>query len=306
MCYSEAETGIQGGIRCNSDQHAEKLRKDAVKAEQAFQEDPNDETEEARRLARLKWYSTPSGMRSLEAKGKHELAEKFRRRRERQLEQAREFRARNKKPSKAGTTVEDKLRMASDPETSQEEQLKLARQKNQKVLLTLAKHSQHSQVLRELALVDDAKVSNVAMHNPQLGTEALRSVFTVASASKDETRLRMIAHHPNCPADLYKDLVGVASGDIASKEDCPSDILFSLSQSKWRHARKEVAANRSIDIRSQEVLAGDTDANIRYTLAGNPSTSTAVLERIRDTDPEFHPRNKAEEVLSQRLAGACI
>lgn len=302
MCYSEAESGRPGGWRCENDEHAQRERRKAERAEKVFEEDPSAENDEARKQAWLRYLETPAGIRELDAKGEKDAAERFRRRRERHRQQVKEFRAKNRKSSSKSKsmTLAEKLAMAENPATPHEEQMKLASQKNQKVLMALARSSEDQEVLRKLALSGDTTPKQLALQNKAVSTETLKSLFTEASASGDTDSLRRIARHDNCPTELYDALAELAPGEIASKEDCPADILFSLTSSKFRHVRKEVAGNLNTDIRSQQVLSADSDANVRYTLAGNPSTDTSILERIRDEDPDFHPRNRAEQALADK------
>lgn len=305
MCISEADSGIKGGYRCNSEQHAQRERRKAERAEKVFEEDPSEDNDEARKQAWLKYLETPAGIRELDARGKHDQAEKLRRRRERKSEQMKAFRAKNQgtktTPSKT-LTLAEKLVLAENPETPRDTQLKLGAQKNQKVQMVLARSSRDQEVLVNLASCEDDKVSALALQSPHMGAAALRSVFTMASGTGDATRQRRVAHHPACPADLYPHLAEVAPADIASKPDCPADILFSLSSSKFRHVRKAIASNPNIDVRAQKTLASDPDSNIRYSLAGNPAAETSILEQMRDEDPDFHPRNRAEQALAERVA----
>lgn len=307
MCYSIAE----GGLRCDS--HA-KEKKD--KATEAFASNPSDKNKAVLIEAVNAWHLTTSGLEALrdevereqdaekkaEKKANYERCERLR---ASKLQYAADVRARARNaPGKPGT-LKEKLQRASNPETPAGMQEALAKDKNEKVRLTLAASSHNSGILGMLFTDADPKVLGAVARNEHTDAPALEALFAIANTHPGSTTsIRLaLAGNANCPSSLYLPLVQSGSAQIrsaiASKPDVDARTLELIAEDTVTSTRR-VAAMSANGSRKVYVVLGchEKETFVRSAVAGNRAVPADILEWIATNDPDWHIRETATETLA--------
>jgi hypothetical protein len=306
MCYSIAE----GGLRC--DNHA-KEKKD--KATEAYESNPSDVNRTRLVEAVNAWHLTTSGLDYLRAEAEKEddadlkaekkaNYERALRLRASKLKYASEVRQRARNaPGKPGT-LKEKLQRAANPETPADMQERLAKDKNEKVRLTLAQSSHNSGILDMLWTDSDPKVLGAIARNEHTDAPALEALFSIANkhpASTTSIRLAL-AGNANCPSSLHLPLVNSGSSQIrsavAKKSDVDARTLEAIAEDSSPRTRRDagMSANGS---RKVYVVLGchDKESFVRSAVAENPAVPQDILEWIATNDPDWHIRETAAQTL---------
>jgi hypothetical protein len=230
-------------------------------------------------------------------------AERRQRMRDSKLRFVAELKARNRKATGKPGTLKEKMALASDPDTPTAMQEVLAKDKNEKVRLEVARNSEDSAVLDLLWMDSDPKILAAVAKNSHTEEHALEAVFARSTQFPGTSIDHSLASNENCPISLYMPLVMRGSTQvrsvIAGKSDVDPETLELIAEDKFPKTRRAagMSANGS---RKVFVTLGcqDPETFVRSGVASNPAVPTDILQWIQTNDADWHVREVAGETLS--------